>query len=33
LFQTSIDGVSGFVSTDGRYFIVGDMLDWRRERM
>lgn len=27
LFQTSIDGVSGYVSADGRYFIVGDMLD------
>jgi thiol:disulfide interchange protein DsbC len=24
---TSIDGVSGYVSADGRYFIVGDMLD------
>jgi thiol:disulfide interchange protein DsbC len=27
MFQTSIDGVSGYVSADGRYFIVGDMLD------
>lgn len=24
LFQTSIDGVSGHVSPDGQYFIVGD---------
>jgi thiol:disulfide interchange protein DsbC len=27
LHLTTIDGVSGYVSTDGRYFIVGDMLD------
>jgi hypothetical protein len=27
LYRTSIDGVSGYVSADGRYFIVGDMLD------
>ena len=27
LFLTTIDGVSGYVSADGRYFIVGDMLD------
>ena len=27
LYLTSIDGVSGYVSSDGRYFIVGDMLD------
>jgi hypothetical protein len=27
LFQTSIDGVSGYVSADGRYFVVEDMLD------
>ena len=27
LYLTSIDGVSGYVSGDGRYFIVGDMLD------
>jgi thiol:disulfide interchange protein DsbC len=27
MYQTSIDGVSGYVSADGRYFIVGDMLD------
>ena len=27
LYLTSIDGVSGYVSADGRYFIVGDMLD------
>ncbi len=26
-YLTSIDGVSGYISTDGRYFIVGDMLD------
>jgi thiol:disulfide interchange protein DsbC len=26
-FQTSIDGVSGYVSADGRYFVVGGMLD------
>ncbi|HET9448675.1 MAG TPA: DsbC family protein, partial [Steroidobacteraceae bacterium] len=29
MFHTSIDGVSGYVSADGRYFIVGDMLDLR----
>lgn len=27
LYLTTIDGVSGYVSADGRYFIVGDMLD------
>ena len=27
LYSTTIDGVSGYVSADGRYFIVGDMLD------
>ena len=27
LYLTSIDGVSGYISADGRYFIVGDMLD------
>lgn len=27
LYLTYIDGVSGYVSADGRYFIVGDMLD------
>jgi thiol:disulfide interchange protein DsbC len=27
LFQTSIDGVSGYVRADGRYFVVGDMLN------
>jgi thiol:disulfide interchange protein DsbC len=27
LYLTYIDGVSGYVSGDGRYFIVGDMLD------
>ena len=27
MYLTSIDGVSGYVSADGRYFIVGDMLD------
>lgn len=27
LYLTSIDGVSGYVSADGRYFVVGDMLD------
>ena len=27
LYQTTIEGVSGYVSADGRYFIVGDMLD------
>ena len=27
LYLTHIDGVSGYVSVDGRYFIVGDMLD------
>ena len=27
LYLTTIDGVSGYVSEDGRYFIVGDMLD------
>ena len=27
VYLTSIDGVSGYVSADGRYFIVGDMLD------
>lgn len=32
LFQTSIDGVSGYVSADGRYFIVGDMLDLATRR-
>lgn len=32
LFQTSIDGVSGYVSADGRYFIVGDMLDLASRR-
>ena len=42
MYLTSIDGVSGYVSADGRYFIVGDMLDlasrtnvteWRRKEM
>ena len=32
MFQTSIDGVSGYVSADGRYFIVGDMLDLASRR-
>jgi hypothetical protein len=32
LFHTSIDGVSGYVSADGRYFIVGDMLDLASRR-
>jgi thiol:disulfide interchange protein DsbC len=32
LFQTSIDGVSGYVSADGRYFVVGDMLDLASRR-
>jgi thiol:disulfide interchange protein DsbC len=32
MFQTSIDGVSGYVSADGRYFIVGDMLDLQSRR-
>lgn len=27
MYLTSIDGVSGYVSADGRYFVVGDMLD------
>jgi thiol:disulfide interchange protein DsbC len=27
LYLATIDGVSGYVSADGRYFIVGDMLD------
>jgi thiol:disulfide interchange protein DsbC len=27
MYLTSIDGVSGYASADGRYFIVGDMLD------
>lgn len=27
LYLTYIDGVSGYVSADGRYFVVGDMLD------
>ena len=27
LYLTTIDGVSGYVSADGRYFVVGDMLD------
>jgi thiol:disulfide interchange protein DsbC len=27
LYQTTIEGVSGYVSADGRYFVVGDMLD------
>jgi len=27
LYLTHIDGVSGYVSADRRYFIVGDMLD------
>ncbi len=27
MYLTSIDGVSGYVSAGGRYFIVGDMLD------
>jgi thiol:disulfide interchange protein DsbC len=27
MYMTTIDGVSGYVSGDGRYFIVGDMLD------
>jgi len=32
LYLTSIDGVSGYVSADGRYFIVGDMLDLAAHR-
>jgi thiol:disulfide interchange protein DsbC len=32
MFQTSIDGVSGYVSADGRYFIIGDMLDLQSRR-
>jgi thiol:disulfide interchange protein DsbC len=27
LYLTQIDGVSGYLSADGRYFIIGDMLD------
>lgn len=27
MYLTTIDGVSGYVSADGRYFVVGDMLD------
>jgi thiol:disulfide interchange protein DsbC len=27
MYQATIDGVSGYVSADGRYFVVGDMLD------
>jgi len=32
LYLTSIDGVSGYVSSDGRYFVVGDMLDLASRR-
>jgi thiol:disulfide interchange protein DsbC len=32
LYLTSIDGVSGYVSSDGRYFVVGDMLDLKSRR-
>jgi thiol:disulfide interchange protein DsbC len=32
MYLTSIDGVSGYVSADGRYFIVGDMLDLAAHR-
>ena len=32
MYLTSIDGVSGYVSADGRYFIVGDMLDLASHR-
>jgi thiol:disulfide interchange protein DsbC len=32
MYLTSIDGVSGYVSADGRYFIVGDMLDLASRR-
>jgi thiol:disulfide interchange protein DsbC len=32
IFLTTIDGVSGYVSADGRYFIVGDMLDLAAHR-
>jgi thiol:disulfide interchange protein DsbC len=27
MYLATIDGVSGYVSADGRYFVVGDMLD------
>ena len=32
MYLTSIDGISGYVSADGRYFIVGDMLDLASHR-
>jgi thiol:disulfide interchange protein DsbC len=32
MYLTSIDGVSGYVSADGRYFIIGDMLDLASHR-
>ena len=32
MYLTSIDGISGYVSADGRYFIVGDMLDLAAHR-
>src|SRR4030095_13483558 len=32
LYLTTIDGVSGYVSADGRYFVVGDMLDLASRR-
>jgi thiol:disulfide interchange protein DsbC len=32
MYLTTIDGVSGYVSADGRYFIVGDMLDLASRR-
>jgi thiol:disulfide interchange protein DsbC len=32
MYLTSIDGVSGYVSADGRYCIVGDMLDLAQHR-
>ena len=32
MYLTTIDGVSGYVSADGRYFIVGDMLDLKSRK-
>jgi len=32
LYLTTIDGVSGYVTEDGRYFIVGDMLDLKSRK-
>lgn len=32
LYQTSIDGINGYVTADGRYFVSGDLFDVAQKR-